>query len=67
MPFNNVEDGSRDQHFHEPGEVVGVDVGTKVKVTGSLYDAINLACPRGILKNSEQSEGAGKEQHTGAK
>src|SRR5436305_12460137 len=67
MPSNNVENRNRNQHFHEPGEVVGVNVGPKVDITGSVHRAINLWSPRSNLQNSKQSQRAGKEQHGGTK
>jgi len=63
MPPCDVEDGNGEEHFHEPGKVVTVDVGTEQHAARGLEEAIYPLCPRSGLEDGEQSKGAGKNQN----
>src|SRR5437016_5076731 len=57
----NVEDRDRDQHLHEPREMVGVIVGAEER-GGQVEPAVNLALARSELENGKQSDSGGKNQ-----
>src|SRR5207247_6390957 len=57
----NVEDRDRDQHLHEPREMVSVIVGAEER-GGQVEPAVNLALARSELENGKQSDSGGKNQ-----